>query len=57
MIKIIPVSLSRTEYVNAVWDKEAGVFYSRSNIKGLYIEAPTIEEFTDLAREYRHGQV
>ncbi len=39
-------------YVNAVWDEEANVFYSKSNIKGLHIEADTIEEFSDLVKEF-----
>ncbi len=39
-------------YVNAVWDEEANVFYTDSNIKGLHIEADTIEEFSDLVKEF-----
>ncbi len=39
-------------YVNAVWDDEAKVFYSKSNIKGLHIEADTVEEFGDLVKEF-----
>ena len=31
--------------IKAVWDEEAKVFYSDSNIIGLHFEAPTIEEF------------
>ena len=42
-------------YVKALWDAEAGVFYSDSNIVGFHIEAETIEEFRkimdDLAPE------
>lgn len=42
-------------FVKAVWDAEAGVFYSDSNIVGLHIEAETIEKFrkimADLAPE------
>ena len=39
-------------YVNAVWDEEANVFYTDSNIKGLHIETKTIEEFADLVKEF-----
>lgn len=35
-------------FVKAVWDAEAGVFYSDSNIVGLHIEAETIEEFREI---------
>ena len=31
--------------VTAIWDDEAKVFYSQSDIKGLHIEAETIAEF------------
>ena len=32
-------------FVEAMWDKDAGVFCSKSNIVGLHIEAKTIKEF------------
>lgn len=32
-------------FVKAVWDEEAKVFYSDSDIVGLHIEAETLEEF------------
>ncbi len=35
-------------YVKAVWDGEAHVFYSETNIPGLTIEAPTLAEFQQL---------
>lgn len=35
-------------FVRAVWDKEAKVFYSDSNIVGLHIEAETLEEFREI---------
>ena len=42
-------------HITAIWDEDAGVFYSESNIVGLHIEAETIEEFraaaTDLGPE------
>ena len=31
--------------VTAIWDDEAKVFYSESDIKGLHIEAETLAEF------------
>ena len=35
-------------FVKAVWDEEAKVFYSDSDIVGLHIEAETIEEFREI---------
>jgi hypothetical protein len=32
-------------YISAIWDEEAKVFYSESDILGLHIEAETLEEF------------
>jgi Domain of unknown function (DUF1902) len=37
--------------VQAVWDNQAGVYYSTSNIIGLHIEAKTLAEFRDLMEE------
>jgi hypothetical protein len=34
--------------VTAVWDPEARVYWSRSNIVGLNVEAETLSEFVDL---------
>jgi hypothetical protein len=31
--------------VSAIWDKDAGVYYSDSDISGLHIEAETLEAF------------
>jgi hypothetical protein len=42
----------RTFFVRSVWDNEAGVFYSESDIKGLHIEAQTLEEFEALMHEF-----
>lgn len=45
----------RSFVVSALWDEEAQVFYSESDIIGLHVEAPSIEEFealvVDLAPE------
>jgi hypothetical protein len=35
----------RSFLVSALWDDEAKVFYSDSDIIGLHIEEPTIKEF------------
>ncbi len=48
---IEPMTMKRTFTVRAVWDAEAGVFYSESDISGLHIEAATIEEFESLLKE------
>lgn len=38
-------------YVKALWDDEAEVFYSESDIVGLHIEAATIDEFVSVMEE------
>ena len=38
--------------VKALWDKEAGVFYSESDIIGLHIEAKTLAEFESAMEKY-----
>jgi len=38
-------------YVKALWDDEAEVFYSESDIVGLHIEAATIDEFVSTMEE------
>ena len=37
--------MQQTFRVKAVWDAEAEVFYSQSDIEGLHIEAATLDEF------------
>lgn len=37
--------------VSALWDEEAQVFISKSDIDGLHVEAPTLEEFTAIVDE------
>ena len=37
--------MSQTFYVKAIWDDEAQVFYSQSDIEGLHIEAASLDEF------------
>lgn len=43
--------MKRTFSVAALWDDEAKVFYSESDIKGLHIEAKTIEEFEEIMQD------
>lgn len=38
-------------HIKAIWDEDAGVFYSESDIVGLHIEAATIEEFQRVMEE------
>jgi hypothetical protein len=38
--------------VRAIWDDEAGVYYSNSDIIGLHVEAKTSDEFEELIHEY-----
>lgn len=38
-------------YVKAVWDADAGVYYSESDIIGLHVEAASLEEFEAAAAE------
>ena len=35
-------------FVKAVWDEEAKVFHSNSDIVGLHIEAETLAEFREI---------
>jgi hypothetical protein len=41
----------QTFYVNAIWDDEAGVWCSDTNVPGLTIETETLGEFEALIRE------
>lgn len=41
----------RAFVVKAVWDDEAGVYVSESDIIGLHIEAATVDEFEELMME------
>ena len=41
----------RTFFIRAVWDEDAGVFYSESDIEGLHIEAETLDEFEKVMTE------
>ena len=39
-------------YVRAIWDEENKIWYSDTNIEGLFIEAKTREEFAEVANEF-----
>ena len=39
-------------YVKAIWDPEAGVWISESNILGLNVETATLAEFEAMARHF-----
>jgi hypothetical protein len=40
--------MTKSYYVAAAWDPEAGVWVSESNIPGLVVEADTLGEFEEL---------
>lgn len=45
------MAIKRSYVVNARWDEDAQVFWSDSDIRGLHIEAATLEEFEELVGE------
>ena len=45
------MGVKRSYFVRAFWDADAHVFCSESDIKGLHIEAETLEEFEHLVHE------
>ncbi|SFB08243.1 hypothetical protein SAMN03159496_01742 [Rhizobium sp. NFR07] len=40
--------MKRTFFVRAVWDAEAKIFYSESDIEGLHIEASSVDAFEEV---------
>jgi hypothetical protein len=44
--------MTQSFYVKAVWDAEASVWCSESNIPGLVLQTETLEEFQDLIRHF-----
>lgn len=40
--------MKRTFFIRAIWDAEAGVFYSETDIEGLHIEAPNVDAFEEV---------
>ena len=45
------MGIKRSYFVKARWDEDAQVFWSDSDIKGLHIEAATLEGFEELVGE------
>ena len=43
--------VKQTFRVKAIWDAEASVFYSESDIEGLHIEAATLDQFESVMLE------
>jgi hypothetical protein len=44
--------MNQSFYVKAIWDAEASVWCSESNIPGLVLQTDTLEEFQDLIRHF-----
>jgi hypothetical protein len=44
--------MKRSYSVKAVWDEEDKIWMSESDIRGLRLEAATLEEFYDLVNEF-----
>lgn len=44
--------MQRRFHVQAVWDDEDRIWFSESDIRGLNIEAETLEEFENLVSEF-----
>ncbi|CAL1692123.1 hypothetical protein MMB232_02279 [Brevundimonas subvibrioides] len=44
--------MSQSFYVKAIWDAEAAVWTSESNIQGLVLETATLAEFEAMARHF-----
>lgn len=44
--------MSQPFYVKAIWDPDAEVWCSESNIQGLVLETATLAEFESLARHF-----
>lgn len=45
------MGIKRSYFVKVRWDEDAQVFWSDSDIKGLHIEAATLEELEELVGE------
>ncbi len=43
--------MKRTFSIKACWDDKAKVYYSESDIKGLHIEAATLDEFECIMKD------
>jgi hypothetical protein len=45
------LTMAKHYRVEAVWDGEAGVYYAKSDIPGLNVEAATMAEFIEVVRD------
>ncbi len=44
--------MKRTFYVKALWDDEANIWYSETDIEGLFINAKDLDEFEEVINEF-----
>ena len=44
--------MKRAFYVKALWDDEAKVWYSETDIQGLFINAKDLDEFEEVINEF-----
>lgn len=44
--------MKRTFYVKALWDDEVKVWYSETDISGLFINAKDLDEFEEVIAEF-----
>lgn len=49
--------MQKSFFVRACWDAEAKVFYSESDIRGLHIEADSLEEFEKILNAEAPGLI
>lgn len=43
--------MNKRYFVRPVWDEEAKTYYTESDIHGLFIETPSLDEFEELVFE------
>ena len=43
--------MNETYSIRAIWDAEAKVYYSETNVPGLVVEAGSLVEFVSIAEE------
>lgn len=43
--------MKKSYFVRAIWDSDAKTYYSESDIDGLHIETPSLDEFAELVAE------
>ena len=49
--------MKRTFYVKAIWDDEARVWYSETDIQGLFVETSTLAEFEEVMPELARDMI